>query len=259
MITIKSALRDGVMLKYLDAGSGHPSLLFIHGWCCNRMHWQPQIEAFRATHRVVAVDLRGHGESDKPDEDYGIQGFVDDVLWLMDQARLEQPVLVGHSMGGIIALNLLRRKPNAARAAVLVDSPVLPLPENLRPVMDSVLAGFQSPAYADTAKSFIATFMFREDSDPELMQSIVDAMAAAPQRLMWTALEDTVAEKNLEPGPVPVPALYVRATTEIARAEEIRERYPGIGVEEFDAAHFLQMEKPEEFNALLRRFLESLP
>ena len=195
----KTVSRDDVRLSYLDSGSGEPPLLFIHGWCCNATFWRYQLPAFEAGHRVVALDLRGHGESDKPDQDYGIQSFVDDVLWFMDQARLEQPVLVGHSMGGIIALNLLRRKPNAARAAVLVDSPVLPLPENLRSVMDSVLAGFKSPAYADTAKSFIATFMFREDSDPELMQSIVDAMAAAPQRLMRTALEDTVAEKNLEP------------------------------------------------------------
>jgi pimeloyl-ACP methyl ester carboxylesterase len=254
----KSVSRGDVRLSYLESGSGEPALLFIHGWCCDATFWRYQLPDFEADHRVVALDLRGHGESDKPDQDYGIQSFVDDVLWLMEQAGVERPVLVGHSMGGVIALSLLRRKPDAARGAVLVDSPVVPLPENLRPVLDTILNGLKSAAYVDAAKSFVTTFMFREDSDTELKQSIIDAMSAAPQRLMWTALGDTMGEKNLASGPLPVPALYLRASIAIARAEEIRERYPALAVEEFDAAHFLHMEKPEEFNSILRRFLESV-
>ncbi|HSP54543.1 MAG TPA: alpha/beta hydrolase, partial [Dehalococcoidia bacterium] len=69
---LKLAVRDGVALAYLDIGVGAPPLLFIHGWCCDRTYWREQLLAFQDRHWTVAVDLRGHGASDKPDQDYGI-------------------------------------------------------------------------------------------------------------------------------------------------------------------------------------------
>lgn len=253
---MRTVVRNGVALRYTDAGAGEPPLLFIHGWCCNHQFWREQVPVFAKRQQVVAVDLRGHGESDKRDQDYSIDGFVDDVAYLCRELRLNRPAIVGHSMGGIIALNLVRKEPRLTRTIVLVDSPVVPVPTALRPALDAVFAGLKSPAYVETAKSFVSQFMFREDSDPALKDWIVKGMASAPQRVMWSALESTLAEENMVPGPLPVPSLYIRASTQLASAEEIRERYHGMRVEEFDAAHFLHMERPKEFNALLARWLE---
>lgn len=253
---LRTVVRNGVALRYTDAGAGEPPLLFIHGWCCNHQFWREQVSVFARQQRAAAVDLRGHGESDRPDQDYSIAGFVDDVAYLCRELRLEQPAIVGHSMGGVIALNLARKEPGLARTIVLVDSPVVPVPAALRPALDAVFAGLKSPAYVETAKSFVSQFMFRDDSDPVLKDWILQGMASAPQRVMWSALESTVEEENMAPGPLPVPSLYVRASTQLASAEEIRRRYPGMRVEEFDAAHFLHMERPTEFNALLTRWLE---
>ena len=199
----------------------------------------------------MAVDLRGHGDSDKPDQDYGIAGFVDDVAWLVREIGLEKPVIVGHSMGGVIGLNLVRKHPDVARALVMVDSPVTPLPDALQATADAVFAGLKSPAYVDIAKNFVNTFMFRPDSDAVLKQTIIEGMAEAPQRLMWSALSDTLSPENIAPGPIPVPALYVRAATQIASADEIKSRYPGLLLQDIDCAHFAQMERPDEFNELL--------
>lgn len=250
--------RDGVRLAYADTGSGAPPLLFIHGWCCDRSHWRAQILEFQVTHRTIAVDLRGHGASDKPDQDHGIGQFVEDIAWLCREIGLDAPVIVGHSMGGVIGLNLVRKHPDLARALVMVDSPVIPLPDSLQSTADAVLAGFKSPAYRDVAKSFVGNFMFREDSDPDLKQQIVDGMAEAPQRLMWTALSDLLRPENIPGGPIPVPAIFVRAATQTATAEEITSRYPGVQVGDVDAAHFLMMERPDEFNGMLRKFVEGL-
>src|SRR3990170_4498714 len=101
---LSTATRDGVNLRYLDTGSGDRPLVFIHGWCCDHTYWRDQTTEFARRHRVIAVDLRGHGQSDKPDQDYTIGGFADDVAWLIRRLDLDRPVLVGHSMGGVIAL-----------------------------------------------------------------------------------------------------------------------------------------------------------
>jgi pimeloyl-ACP methyl ester carboxylesterase len=255
---LKSAVRDGVNLRYLDAGSGELALVFIHGWCCNQSTWGDQIEAFAPKHRIIAVDLRGHGESDKPDQDYDIAGFADDMAWLINHIGLDRPVLISHSMGGVTTLNLLRKHPDIARAAVFVDAGIVPLPAEIRPLLDQTIEALKTPAYREVAANVVKQFLFREESPPELRDEVAASMAEAPQRVMHTALKSTLSDENYPAGPLPVPSLFVKAATLQATEGQIKERYPGMEVVSMDAAHFLHMEKPEEFNAILARFLEKV-
>lgn len=252
---LKTANREGVGLRYLDLGSGEPTLVFIHGWCCDQSTWRDQIEAFAPSHRIIGVDLRGHGESDKPDQDYDIAGFADDVAWLIREIRLNRPVLIGHSMGGVTTLNLLRKHPDIARAAVFVDAGIMPFPEEIRPLLNQTLEALKSPGYREVAANVVKQFLFREESPADLRDEMAASMATAPQRVMHTALTSTLSEENYPPGPVPVPSLFVRAATLQATEEQIKERYPGMEVVSMDTGHFNHMEKPEEFNAILSRFL----
>ncbi len=256
--TLKSATRDRVKLAYLDSGAGEPPLVFIHGWSCNHTHWRDQIPAFASKHRVVALDLRGMGESDAPDQDYDIAGFVDDVAWLIREIGLERPVLIGHSMGGVITLNLLRKQPDFARAAVFVDAGITPFPEQFQPLIAQMIEGLKSPAYKDVASGFVKQFLFRPESPAQLRDEVAAGMAEASQRLMHTALASTLAEENCPAGPLPLPSLFVRAATFPATEEQITERYPGLQITTMDAGHFVHMEKPEEFNEILSRFLEKV-
>ncbi len=96
--------RDGVALFYEEAGVGEPPMLLVHGIACDHTHLTPQLEHFSDDHRVVAVDLRGHGQSDAPQQEYSIEGFADDLAWVCARLGLENPVVVGHSLGGRIGL-----------------------------------------------------------------------------------------------------------------------------------------------------------
>ena len=251
--------RDGANLSYLEAGSGDPALLFIHGWCCDGTHWRNQLAALEGDHRVLALDLRGHGESGKPDQDYTIGRFAEDVTWLCQEIGLERPLIVGHSMGGVIALNMVRRWPQLAQAVVFVDAGITPFPEQFKPMMDSMIEALKSPRYQDVAASFVKRFLFRAESPPQLRDEVAQRMAGTPQRVMHTALASSFSEENLTFGPLPVPSLFVRAATLPATEDELKERYPGMEVVSVDAAHFIQLEKPEELNAILRRFIGALP
>src|SRR5437867_1059857 len=83
------------------------------------------------------------------------------------------------------------------------------------------------------------------ESRPELKETTAAAMASAPRRLMHTALASTLSEESMPAGPIPVPSLFVRAATLPASEDELKARYPGMEVVTVDAAHFVQMEKPE--------------
>jgi pimeloyl-ACP methyl ester carboxylesterase len=255
---LKSTRRDGVNLRYLDTGSGDPALVFIHGWCCDQSTWGDQIEAFAPKHRILAVDLRGHGQSDKPDQDYDIDGFADDMAWLIQEIGLDRPVLIGHSMGGVTTLNLLRKHPDIARAAVFVDAGIIPVSDEMRVLVDQTIEAMKTPAYKAVAENVVKAFLFREESPPELRDRVAADMATAPQRVMHTAMKSTMSEENYQPGPMPVPSLFVKAATLQATEEQIKERYPGMEVVSMDTGHFNHMEKPEEFNAILTRFLEKV-
>jgi len=113
--------RDGVKLAYEERGSGTPTLVFVHGWCCDRSFFAPQAEHFARRHRVVSVDLRGHGQSDKPRGAYPIAQFADDVAHTIDTLGLGKVVAVGHSMGGATVLQLAATYPERVAAIVMVD------------------------------------------------------------------------------------------------------------------------------------------
>src|SRR5262245_66460291 len=101
----------GLSLYYERAGSGDPELLFVPGWCCDHTAFRPQFEHFAREHAVTAVDLRGVGQSDRPREGYSIPELADDVAALCALLGITQPVVVGHSLGGMIGVALAARYP----------------------------------------------------------------------------------------------------------------------------------------------------
>ena len=165
-------------------------------------------------------------------------------------------MLIGHSMGGVITLKLLRKHPEIARAAVFVDAGIMPFPEEFNPLIAQMIEGLKSPAYRDVATNFVKQFLFRPESPPDLRDEVSASMAQAPQRVMYTALASTLDPNNCPGGELPVPSLFVRAASLPMTEGQIAERYPGMAVKTVDAGHFLHMEKPAEFNAILSKFLE---
>src|SRR5690242_9941425 len=129
MTCMPSAQLEGLKLTYERSGHGNPELLFVHGWCCDRTAFRPQFEHFARTNAVTSVDLRGCGESDRPADGYDIPDFADDLMRFCAEVGIEKPVIAGHSLGGMIAVELAAQHPSLPAALALVDpGPIAPLP-----------------------------------------------------------------------------------------------------------------------------------
>ena len=99
-----------------------PVIILIHGFPFNKSMWNKQVEMLIENYRVIAYDVRGHGNSDAGTEDFSIELFVDDLIGLMDALKIDRAMICGLSMGGYIALNAVENFPKRFGALILCDT-----------------------------------------------------------------------------------------------------------------------------------------
>jgi pimeloyl-ACP methyl ester carboxylesterase len=246
--------RDGVRLAYEDHGSDNPPMLFIHGWCCDHTHFAPQVVHFSRDHRVIAVDLRGHGASDKPKQEYTMPGFADDMAWLCDQLSLDRPVVVGHSRGGWVALDLAARYADHVRAIVAIEAGLILLEDEARAIHLAV-EGFGTADYRNVARNF-ADQMFVSTDDPIRRRQLVDSLSAAPQYVMASALSHMLAYDSAPAlTRCAVPTLLINASD--YPTTHLRDLCPQLVIgQTVGTGHFNQLEAPDQVNAMIERFLQ---
>lgn len=256
-MTMHRAVRDGITLAYLDTGAGEPPFVFVHGWTCNHTHLAPQIEHFAADHRVVAVDLRGHGESDAPEQRYTVQALADDVAWLCNLVHVERPVLVGHSMGGQVVLEVAASHPDLACAVVLIDaapivagSPAIEMAAEFGAALDGPDGCAAREALADHAVAALARV-------PDLQARVRSDMLRTPHHVAVSCVmlmgewDGEVAARSCT-----VPVLHIGAEDPINDAAALRALNPRLRTgQTVGAGHFNQLEVPEQVNAMIERFL----
>src|SRR5438132_10794451 len=141
------ATLDGNRIHYQSYGKGREALVLIHGWTCNLDYWRDQVPDFAKRNRVVAIDLPGHGQSDKPELAYSMDLFARAVDAVMRDAQVERAVLVGHSMGTPIARKFYRKYRQKALEIVIDDDALLPFCD--KKLMDGFIAGFRGPNYKE--------------------------------------------------------------------------------------------------------------
>jgi pimeloyl-ACP methyl ester carboxylesterase len=251
------ASRDGLDLFYVRAGGGEPPIVFVHGWCCDHTFFEPQFEHLKASHAVLSLDLRGCGRSGRTDGGYGIPSLADDVAWLAAALGLTRPILVGHSLGGMIGIDLAARHPSVPRAVVAVDpGPIDPLPET-REFFERFAVDLDGPRGETVRRSYVEETA-STTADDELRRRIVETMCAVPLDAAASVIQG-VAEWDgvgaLERCKVPVLVLRSAPTGSNA-PERLLALKPDVHIGmTVGAGHFHQLEVPEQVTPMIERFV----
>ncbi len=248
---------DGVRISYTSVGHGEPGIVFIHGWTCDQTHWRFQVPEFRKSFRVVTLDLPGHGASGANRKSWSIDGLGADVATLVRGLKLKQVILVGHSMGGPVALAAAPKLRGTVRGIVAVDS--LHNVEFSYPpsVGDRMVKIFEDDF--DVARTRFMTGFFA-DRNSEILKSILEE----PVRADRTAATQLLASYNrfdwksaLAEAGVPVRA--INAAAPYPTAVKINRKYGDFdAVLVHDVGHFVMLEKPLEFNRHLRIIVDRM-
>ena len=260
-------VRD-IEMAFAEQGQGDPALLLLHGFPFNHTMWREQLEAFGATYRVVAPDLRGHGRTSiAGDHPSTMEEMARDVAALLDVLHLGRVRMVGLSMGGYVALAFSRLFPERVGALVLADTraqadteegkrvreetAALALSEGMRAVVDAMLPKLLAPETFERRPEIVARVR-------EMMLGTKAVGAAAALRGMAVRRDQTDWLSAIV-----APTLILVGSGDVltppADALKMQREIRGSRLEIMEGAgHLSNIERPAEFNRALASFLHTL-
>ena len=254
---------DGAQIHYQFLGQSRdphdPPLVFAHGWCSNLEHWQRQVASFSETHRTLAIDRRGHGRSTRPDGECSPEHHAHDMAAIMLSLDLRGAVVVGHAGGGPPVLELAGRYPELVRAAVFVDAGLYRGVPAEQAALSPAVTRLQGPDYLPLFIKQYETY-FHPITPLELKQRIAAEAAQTPQSVIVEELRWILRSNTIElASKVKQPVLWTVASESRATAAYVREHLPQARFAQVvGAGHYLHVEVPDQWNAMLRRFIELL-
>ncbi len=247
---------DGIPLCCEVHGTGSPTVVFVHGWSCDRSYWNRQRDHFAQKYQVVTVDLAGHGESGLGRKAWTMPAFGKDVVAVVKELGLQEAVLVGHSMGGDVIVEAARLMPDRVAGLVWVDTyRTLGKPRD-REEVEEFIAPFRVDFVAAARK--LVRGMFIPSSDKALVDWVVADMSAAPPEVAVLALEKAITfEPEILTGLRDLKAPIVAINPDYRPTDvEALQRYGVKVLLMSGVGHFLMLEDPETFNRLLGEVIE---
>jgi pimeloyl-ACP methyl ester carboxylesterase len=254
--------KDGVPISYEIYGSGEPTLVFVHGWSCDARYWRSQLPYFSKNHRVVTLDLAGHGHSGAARSQYTMAAFGEDVRAVVEATGSRSVILIGHSMGGPVIAEAALLMPDRVTGLIGIDTF-----KNIEsPLTGRVLKKMMAPLEEDFQKGSrqFAGRMISPRTDPQLREWILSDIAAAPPAVALSAMKEMMSQyvtgeaaKTFDK--IRIPVITVNGDLLPINYEANRRHmfsFDAIVLKEAD--HFLMMDRPEEFNQALEQAVNKL-
>jgi pimeloyl-ACP methyl ester carboxylesterase len=251
---------DGVHIEYRVAGKGDPAIVLIHGWATDANYWNAQIAPLQAKYTVVSIDLAGHGGSTKSRTDWSMEKYGEDVTTVLQKIPNQQLILVGHSMGGTVALEAAHALGSRIIGVIVVDAlksvGLPPLPQS---EIQKRVAPFRTD-FIGSVRKYVTEELFEKGADPLFVQKVAYDMSLEPPEVAVPSLEALLSMdfNTVLPG-IHVPVLAINSDLGSTDEARIRKSLPTFKSDVIPhTSHFLMMEVPDKFNPILLRDIETL-
>lgn len=254
--------KDGTPISYEIHGDREPTLVFVHGWSCDARYWRAQLQHFSEKHRVVILDLAGHGHSSMARSRYTMRAFGEDVQAVAEASGGRRVILIGHSMGGSVIAEAARLMPDRVIGLIGIDT----LEDIEYPMTREELEKMLAPLEKDfrTGSRQFVEGMIAAHTDPLLREWILADMSAAPPAVALSAMNEMMfqyltgeAAKIFDE--LRIPVITVKGDLWPVNYEANRRHmlsFDAIVLKDTD--HFLMMDRPEEFNRALEKAIDTL-
>lgn len=252
---------DGVHVQYHVYGQGEPALVFIHGWSCDSNYWREQVPQFKQKYTVVTVDLAGHGGTNANRSDWSMARYGQDVATALAAVPNQQLILVGHSMGGPVAIEaarLLRKRVIGIIGVDTFKSIGGPIPTTAQ--LDAAIKPFEANFIGHT-RDVVARYFFVPGSHTELAQKVAYDMSLSPPQVAIPSMRAVMSYDYSAPlKEIEVPIVAINSDLgEPMNELRIRKVLPKFRAVVIPGdGHFLMMEDPARFNPALEAEVQTL-
>lgn len=259
---------NNLTVSYNDEGpDGAPVIIFIHGFPFNKSMWNKQVEALKNKFRVIAYDVRGHGNSDAGTIDFSIELFVNDLLSLMDTLKINKALLCGLSMGGYIALNAIENYPDRFDSLILSDTNCISdtpeVKEKRMKTIESIKKNGVEKFADESMNNFFApeSLSTKKEKIAAVREMIVNTSKQTLYKTLRAFYERKETCSRLSDINVPVLIMVGKEDkiTPPAAAQLMHEKIKDSLLSIIEhAGHLSNMENPVEFNEQLKKFVASV-
>jgi pimeloyl-ACP methyl ester carboxylesterase len=252
---------NGINIHYTRTGRSKPPLILLHGLTANGACWTAVAQAIEEDYDVIMLDARGHGKSGVPDHGYRYEDHANDVVGLIKALRLSRPILIGHSMGGMVAALVASRNPGLLRCLILAD-PTFLSPKVQREVRDSDVADQHRRYLSMSLEDVVAEARIRH---PDRSMDTIELIARARLQTSMAGF-DVLTPPNPDyrqvVSAIEVPSLLViggpAGVVSPEVAADLQRINPRLQVEQIpEAGHGLHYDQPERFAFVVKSFLRS--
>ncbi|HEV8016011.1 MAG TPA: alpha/beta fold hydrolase [Stellaceae bacterium] len=253
-------LSNGLALAYHVRGAGR-LVMFLHPIGTRGAFWDPAVQRLQEHCRCVTVDLRGHGDSDVPRVRFTLGDLADDVIELLRVERASDAVLVGCSLGGMVAQHVALKAPELLSGLVLADTGYRQTPESRQALLqraEDALQGMPAMVQSTLARWFPARFLALSGPEVEACRDWLLEDDPVVFAWGWHAIGDLDIGDRL--AGITIPTLVLRGSLDASSARETMQAMAKLlprarHAELEGAGHVAPLEQPDAFAALLLDFL----
>jgi len=264
---IKIPVND-INVSYNDEGPKKaPVIIFIHGFPLNKSMWDKQSEKLKGSYRVIAYDIRGHGDTDLGAIDFSIDLFAQDLIDFMDALKIEKTMLCGLSMGGYIALNAIEKHPNRFSALILSDTNCTADSSEAKENRIKTIEGIKENGVKKLADGLIPK-LFAPESFKTYSEGIAvvkELIVKTPKQSLYNSLHAMANRKETcsKLPEIKIPVLIIVGKedkiTPPEAANAMHEKIKDSSLQIIpNAGHLSNLENQEDFNNQLKKFIDTI-